>query len=558
MAFICILSLANSLPLTGAALKTPDMYRRSFLKNTALASLALTAAPSQYAATAASGRHSTLTGSIEEASISELQKQLKSGQLSSAALTAAYMERIAALDKTGPKLNAIIELNPDAMEIAAKMDKERMEGKTRGPLHGIPFLVKDNMDTADKMMTTAGSLALMGNVASRDAHVVKLLRDAGVVLLGKSNLTEWSNFRSYRAVSGWSSRGGQTRNACVLDRNPSGSSAGSAVAVAASLCAVAVGTETNGSIISPASHNGIVGIKPTVGLVSRSGIIPISSSQDTAGPLARTVADAAIMLSVMAGEDKVDESTLKKNGKLRIDYTQYLDENGLKGRRIGVEKAFLKGHEGVVALYKNAIDVMKKSGATIVEVELEKPVSDLQYSQYTIFLYEFKAGINKYLAGANSKMNSLEDLIAFNKTNEATVMPYFKQEVFEEAQKKGSTDSTEYKAIINRRKEVCDMIDNILNKNNIECVCGVTAGLPGVIDIVNGDYDTGFYFGSPAAAAGFPHITVPMGKVQELPVGLSFVGSAYTESKLISLAFGYETASKKREAPRFLTTLIPS
>jgi amidase len=450
----------------------------------------------------------------------------------------------------------VIELNPDALNIADSLDNERKSGKVRGPLHGIPVLIKDNINTADKMMTTAGALALEGNKASKDAFIIKHLREAGAVLLGKTNLSEWANFRSSRSTSGWSSRGGQTKNPVMLDRNPCGSSSGSGAAVAANLCAVAIGTETDGSVIAPSSFCGIVGIKPTVGLLSRSGIIPISKTQDTAGPMARTVKDAAILLGILTGVDSDDPVTNESNGKAQKDYTQFLDANGLKGKKIGVEKSFMEGHEGVVGLYKQAIDVLKNQGATIVEVELLKATKDAGSGEFTVLQYEFKDGVNKYLSAANARVKTLADVIAFNKQNEAKAMPYFKQETLESCNAKGDLNNKEYLDALKKSTSTRKIIDDIMDKNKLDAIAGTSIGLPCCIDLINGDYDTGFYFCPPAARAGYPHITVPMGTVHDLPVGLSFIAGAYREDEIIKLGYAFEQATKKRTPPKFIKTSV--
>ena len=489
---------------------------------------------------------------LNEMTIDELQQKMQSGGYTSRTITELYLKRIDAIDKKGYALNAVIELNPDALGIADEMDKERKAGKIRSQLHGIPVLVKDNIDTADKMMTTAGSLALDGHKAVKDAFIINQLRAAGAVLLGKTNLSEWANFRSSRSSSGWSSRGGQTKNPCVLDRNPCGSSSGSGVAVAANLCTVAVGTETDGSIIAPASYNGIVGIKPTVGLLSRSGIIPISKTQDTAGPMARTVKDAAILLGLLAGIDEADSITMESRDKAKKDYTQFLDSNGLQGKRIGIEKSFLQGHEGVVSLYKQAIELLKSNGATIVEVELLKQTNKLGDAEFAVLQYEFKDGLNGYLTTANAGVKSLTDVIAFNKNNETKAMPYFKQETLESSEAKSGLDSKEYvealKSTLGSRK----IIDDMMREQKLDAIAGTSIGPANCTDLVNGDYATGFYFCPPAAMAGYPHITVPMGTVHELPVGLSFIAGAYKEGELLTIVYAYEQASKKRIVPKFL------
>lgn len=493
---------------------------------------------------------------LNEITIDELQKKMQSGEHTSRSITQLYLDRIDAIDKKGPAINAVIELNNDALTIADNMDKERKSGKVRGPLHGIPVLIKDNINTGDNMMTTAGALALVGNKAAKDAFIIKQLRESGAVLLGKTNLSEWANFRSTRSTSGWSSRGLQTKNPNVLDRNPCGSSSGSGAAVAANLCAVAIGTETDGSVIAPSSFCGIVGIKPTVGLLSRSGIIPISKTQDTAGPMARTVRDAAILLGALTGVDAEDTVTSNSNGKVQKDYTQFLDVNGLKGKKIGIEKSFLKGHEGVVGLFKQAIDVLKQQGATIIEIELLKETGKLGADELTVLKYEFKDGVNKYLSTANAKVKTLADVIAFNKQNDAKAMPWFKQEILESCEGKKGLDTKEYTDALAKTKATAKLIDDMLKQNQLDVICGTSIGYPPLIDLVNGDYDTGFYFCPPAAMAGYPHITVPMGRIHELPLGLSFFSTAYDEPGILKVAYAYEQATKKRIAPKFKNSLM--
>lgn len=538
------------------------MNRRNFLKNSSLTTIGITSLAA--ACNDASGINQKEKSSsqnfnddfeLNEITVVELQQKMKDGVYTSRKITELYLSRIDAIDKNGFKINAVIELNPDALSIADAMDAERKNGKLRGPLHGIPVLIKDNINTGDKMMTTAGALALDGNIAKEDAFIIKQLRSAGAVLLGKTNLSEWANFRSTRSTSGWSSRGGQTKNPCVLNRNPCGSSSGSGAAVAANLCAVAIGTETDGSVIAPSSFCGIVGIKPTVGLLSRNGIIPISATQDTAGPMARTVRDAAILLGALAGVDDNDAVTKQSTGKAENDYTKHLDAIALKGKRIGVEKMFMQGHEGVVALYKDAIDVLKKQGAEIVETDIMKMIEDAGAVEYTLMLYEFKDGVNKYLSTANAKVKTLADVIAYNKTNEEKAMPWFKQEILEAANEKGDLKSKEYLDIIAKTTGCRKIIDDVMLQNKLDAICGTSIGPANCTDLVNGDYDVKFYFCSPAAMAGYPHITVPMGKVHELPVGFSFISGAYKEGEIISLAYAYEQASKKREKPKFIESV---
>lgn len=537
-----------------------NMNRRNFLRNSSLAGLTVTSLTAASCNTTAHKEKEVIKitpalspdeFALNEVTIDELQQKMKAGTYTSRSITEQYLKRIEAIDKNGPKLNAVIEVNADALTIAAALDKERKEGKLRGPLHGIPVLIKDNINTGDKMMTTAGSLALEGNKASKDAFIIHQLREAGAVILGKTNLSEWANFRSSRSTSGWSSRGGQTKNPCILDRNPSGSSSGSGAAVAANLCVVAIGTETDGSVVAPSSFCGIVGIKPTVGLLSRSGIIPISKTQDTAGPMARTVRDAAILLSVLTGVDEEDAVTAESKEKIQKDYTQFLKADGLKGKRIGIEKSFLKGHEGVVALYLQAIDILKNQGATIVEIELLKATKDASAAEFTVLQYEFKDGLNRYLTNANGKVKSLADVIAFNNQNAAKAMPYFKQETLESSEAKGALDSKEYTDALKKTTNSRKIIDDMMKAHHLDAICGTSIGLACCIDLINGDYDTGFYFCPPAAMAGYPHITVPMGTVHDLPLGLSFVGGAYMEPQLLSVAYAFEQASKKRVAPKF-------
>lgn len=538
------------------------MNRRKFFKSSAVAGISLPAIVASSCnttevknATPAPADKVSDDFELNETTIDALQQKMQQGVYTSKSITEMYLQRIASIDREGPALHAVIEINPEALAIAEAMDQERKAGKIRGPLHGIPVLIKDNIDTGDQMMTTAGSLAMEGNKAGKDAFIVAQLRAAGAVLLGKTNLSEWANFRSTRSSSGWSSRGGQTKNPCVLDRNPCGSSSGSGAAVAANLCAVAVGTETDGSVIAPASFCGVVGIKPTVGLCSRSGIIPISKTQDTAGPMTRTVRDAAILLGVLTGADPNDPVTQESTGKTHPDYTVFLNADALKGKTIGVEKRALKGHEGVVDLYKAAIETLKQQGATIVEVELLNQYKDLGDAEFDVMLYEFKDGLNRYLSAANAKVKSLADVIAFNKNNADKAMPYFKQELLEMSEAKGDISSKEYTEALKKSQSSRKIIDDMMGKLKLDAICGVSIGLPHPTDLVNGDANTGFYFCPPAAMAGYPHITVPMGKVHELPAGLSFIAGAYREPELLSMAYAYEQASKHREAPKFLKTL---
>ncbi|MDN3583959.1 amidase [Mucilaginibacter flavus] len=542
------------------------MHRRNFLKTGSLAGLTIsTLVATSCSAPSADGKKtdSTATDSkddlfeLSEATITGLQEKMKSKQYTSRLLTELYLKRIDEIDKNGPKLNSVIELNKDALNMADAMDKEREKGKIRGPLHGIPVLIKDNINTGDNMHTTAGASALGDNFAKQDAFIVHKLREAGAVLLGKTNLSEWANFRSNHSTSAWSSRGGQTKCPYILDRNPSGSSAGSGSAVAANLCTIAIGTETDGSIVSPSSVNGLVGIKPTVGLWSRSGIIPISKTQDTAGPMARTVKDAAIFLGALAGVDPQDSFTLAGKDKAETDYAKFLDANGLQGKRLGIEKSALVGSPAMEALLQDAIKVLKAKGATIVEIELYKQLKDIGKNEFTVLVYEFKDGVNQYLSNANSKMKTLADVIAFNKQNEAKAMPFFKQETLEYAQTKGDLNSKEYlDAVKQTNAGTRQVIDKILTDNKLDAIIGPTNGPAVCIDLVNGDYDNGFGFSGPAAMAGYPHITVPMGLAHGLPIGLSFFSTAWQEGEIIKLGYAYEQASKKRIKPLFKVDLF--
>lgn len=537
------------------------MNRRNFLKNSSLAGISVTALSvigcnNSEENKAKPGGTASASDNFElnEVTVNELQKRMQSGQTTSHAITQAYLDRINAIDKNGPKLNSVIELNPDALSIADALDKERKNGKVRSPLHGIPVLIKDNIDTADKMQTTAGALALEGNIAKQDSFVAKKLREAGAVILGKTNLSEWANFRSSRSVSGWSSRGGQTRNAYVLDRSPCGSSSGSAVAVSANLCAVAVGTETDGSINCPASINGIVGIKPTVGLVSRAGIIPISKTQDTAGPFGRTVRDAVLLLNALVGADPNDAVTSESVGNAKPDYLPFLDANGLKGKRIGVEKTFLKHHESIDALLQEALQQLKNAGATIVEVEFMHAYNKLGTAEFEVMKYEFKDGVNKYLATSNAKVKNLQDVINFNKQNEARAMPYFKQETLDSSQLLGGLDSREYLAAVEKTTGIRKFLADLMKKDNLNALCGPATGASWCVDFVNGDFFSGYGAYGPAAMAGYPSITVPMGNIKELPIGLSFISTAYDEPGLIAIGYAYEQVSKKRTKPSFIPT----
>lgn len=494
---------------------------------------------------------------LNEVTIDDLQQKMKSGIYSSVQITQLYIDRINAIDKSGPKLNSVIELNPDAIAIATELDAERKNGKVRSALHGIPVLIKDNIDTGDKMQTTAGALALEGNIAKNDAFIIRKLREAGAVLLGKTNLSEWANFRSANSCSGWSSRGGQTKCPYILDHNPCGSSSGSGVAVSANLCVVAIGTETDGSITCPASVNGIVGIKPTVGLLSRSGIIPISSTQDTAGPLARTVKDAALFLSALTAVDSSDAVTETSIGKSQPDYSKFLEAGALSGKRIGIDRKKKSINQHLNALLEEAIALLIKQGAIIVDIEYLSKISELGNYELIIMQHEFKAGVNSYLSRANHKIKSLKDVIEFNKNNEERAMPYFKQEQLEKSETKGGLDTKEYKEALAKGRDVSrKIIDAVIDENKLDAIAGITMGPACSIDTIYGDRWGDDFLTQPAAMAGYPHISVPCGLAYALPVGISFFAGAYTEPQLIGIAYAYEQASKKRIAPAFKKSFL--
>ena len=487
---------------------------------------------------------------LEEATVDGLQAGLVAGRWTSAELVRKYQARIRDLDQAGPKLNAVIELNPEALAVAKALDAERRAGKVRGPLHGIPVLIKDNIDTADPMKTTAGSLALVdAPTPKEDAFVVKQLRAAGAVILGKTNLSEWANLRSTRSSSGWSGRGGQTRNPYALDRSPSGSSSGSGAATAASLCAVAVGTETDGSVVSPANACGLVGLKPTVGLVSRSGIIPISHTQDTAGPMARTVRDAALLLGAMVGADSRDPATAGAHGAR--DYTRFLDAGGLKGARLGVVKNQLGVHAHVDAVIQPALEALKAQGATLVEVELKSAAYD--DAELEVLLYEFKADLNAYLAGRGGAVKDLAALMAFNEARQAEELPFFGQELLKQAEAKGPLTEPTYLKALGTCAQARRDITGLLEKHQLQALVAPTGGPAWLIDHLNGD-SSSLSFSSPAAVAGCPHITVPAGFAFGMPVGLSFVGGPWQEGPLLKLAYAFEQATHARRAPRFAET----
>jgi amidase len=479
-----------------------------------------------------------------------LLKQLSEGQLSARALTGYYLERIATLDQAGPKLNSVIEINPEALTLADSCDAAVKAGAPLGALHGLPILIKDNIATDDQMQTTAGSLALVGKKPGYDAFVVKKLREAGAIILGKTNLSEWANFRSTRSSSGWSSRGGQTKNPYALERSPCGSSSGSGAAVAAQLCAIAVGTETDGSVVCPSSINGTVGSKPTLGLVSRSGIIPIAHSQDTAGPMARTVQDAALLLSVMCGNDPDDPSTANAPA---TNFLSHCRPDALQGARLGVVRNYFGYHEGADAIIEQALRQLQDLGATLVDPAPLPTKGRWQQSELTVLQYEFKHDLNAYLATLNdSTIRTIEDIIVFNRQHAQEVMPFFQQEHLLEAQAKGPLTDSDYQDALanNHRLTRQEGIDALLAAHRLDALIAPTNGPAWVIDPLCGDRYLGS-FSSPAAVAGYPHITVPAGYHYGLPVGLSFVGTALDDAKLIGYAYAFEAATQVRQEPTF-------
>ena len=490
-----------------------------------------------------------------EPSILEIQQGLAAGRFDVPAVERHYEGRINSIDRAGPRLNSVIELNPQAAKIAADLQSSPDHAP---PLFGIPILIKDNIDTADALQTTGGSLALVGSKPSRDAFIVSRLRNAGALILGKTNLSEWANFRSSRSSSGWSGRGGQTHNPYALNRNPCGSSSGSGAAIAADLAVVAVGTETDGSIVCPSSANGLVGIKPTVGLVSRSGIIPISASQDTAGPMARSVTDAATLLTVLAGYDPDDAATAPMQSRPQLDYRQFLNRDSLKGARIGVMRQNAGFHDEVDALFEHAVEVLRAQGAIIVDPANIPTQGKFDADEQTVLLYEFKDGLNRYLARRGATPGTLAELIAYNTTEKDREMPIFGQELFVSAQAKGSLDSQEYLEAHERAKRLAgtDGIDAALQKDHLDALIAPTMGPAWITDWVTGDHFLGGATSTAAAVAGYPHITVPMGLVHGLPVGLSLVATAWSEPKLIGYAFAFEQATHARQPPHF-TPVIP-
>jgi len=494
---------------------------------------------------------------LDEITIDDVQKAFQSGQYSSHSLTEKYLARIREIDKAGPMVNAVIELNPDALQIADALDVERRAKGPRGPLHGIPVLIKDNIDTSDRMSTTAGSLALVGSHPPKDAYVAAQLRKAGAVILGKSNLSEWANIRSSHSTSGWSGRGGLTRNPYALDRNPCGSSSGTGAAVSANLCVAGVGTETDGSVVCPSSSNGLAGLKPTVGLVSRSGIVPISHSQDTAGPMARTVRDVAILLGAMAGADAEDAATADSRDKLSPDYTKFLDPAGLKGARLGVVRKYFGFNDAVDQLMDTLLGEMKRAGAEIVDPADVPTIGKFDDSELMVFYYELKADLAAYFARrGSSSVKSLKDVIEFNELNRSREMPYFGQDIFLKSEQKGPLTSKEYldALALNHRLSRAEGIDFVMDKFKLDALVAPTAGPAWITDLINGDHAAG-NSSTAAAVAGYPNINVTAGYLWGLPVGISFFGRAWTEPTLLKIAYSFEQLTKARQKPRFLATI---
>ena len=538
--------------------------RRKLLRNGLIGGVAAAAAPALHPLIISAHDNSAPPSpapvpsfELEEITITELQDGMKSGKHTARSITEKYLARIQAVDKHGPVVNSVIEINPDALAIADALDKERKQKGPRGPLHGIPVLIKDNIDTADKMKTTAGSLALVGSKPPKDSVVAQKLREAGAVIIGKTNLSEWANIRSRRSTSGWSGRGGLTRNPYALDRNACGSSSGSGAGVSANFCAAAIGTETDGSIVCPSSANGIVGIKPTVGLVSRSGIIPISHTQDGAGPMCRTARDAALVLGALTGVDAEDSATGESQGKAYTDYTQFLKADGLGGARIGVVRKTFGFNERVDKIMESALDAMKKEGAILVDpVEIET-AGKWGETEMTVFMYELKADLNAYLArlGPSAPVKTLKDIIEFNDRNHEKEMPYFGQDFFLKAEAKGPLTEQEYLDALAKNRQLArkEGIDATMDKHNLDALVGPTGGPAWLTDLVDGDHFGGGSSGA-AAVAGYPNITVPAGYIFGMPVGISFFGRAWSEPVLLRVAYAFEQSTRVRKPPRFLPT----
>lgn len=534
-----------------------ELSRRKFLGSAAAVGIAAVAPMRRVHSESSGAPVDVAPFELDEISLRELQKGMNSGKFSARSATQKYLDRIAAIDQSGPGINSVIEVNPDALSIAGSLDGERKSKGIRGPLHGIPALIKDNIGTHDRMMTTAGSLALSGFTPTKDSGVARHLRAAGVVILGKTNLSEWANFRSDHSSSGWSGRGGQTHNPYAIDRNPCGSSSGSGAAASANLAAVTIGTETDGSIVCPSSANGVVGIKPTVGLVSRAGIIPISHSQDTAGPICRTVADAAALLGVVAGADSDDPATKVPGRKAYPDYTKFLDGTGLRGARIGVVRKLFFLDEKLDPVMKNALEAIKSEGATLIDPVKIESLGKFDGSENVVLQYEFKADMHSYLSQfPNAPVHSLKDIIEFNEQHHDEELLYFGQETMIASEKRGPLTDKAYldalaKDHLLARKEG---IDAVMDKYNLDALVAPTGGPAWVTDLVNGDHDTGGS-SSLAAVAGYPNINVPAGFIFGLPVGISFFGRAWSEPVLIKIAYAFEQATKIRKPPQFLSTV---
>ncbi len=538
--------------------------RRRFMKGTLTAATATAMYPALGAArTISSAQRQPEAGvkpfELDEITIPELQDGMKSGRFTAQALAEKYLERIDSLDKRGPAVNAVIEINPDALSIARDLDRERKTKGPRGLLHGVPVLIKDNIDTADRMMTTAGSLALVGSKPQKDSFIVQRLRAAGAVILGKTNLSEWANSRSSHSTSGWSGRGGLTRNPYALDRNPCGSSSGTGAGISANFAAAGIGTETDGSIVCPSSANGLAGIKPTVGLLSRSGIIPIAHSQDTPGPMCRTLRDAAILLGALTGVDPEDEATAASAGKSQTDYVQFCDPNGLKGARIGVVRKYFGFNDAVDALMEQSLDALKKQGAILVDPANIETLGKFDEGEGTVLTYELKADLNAYLAklGPSAPVRTLADIIDFNERNRQKEMPYFAQDLFLKAQAKGTLAEKEYLDALAKNHQLSrtDGIDAIMEKHHLDALVAPTGGPAWITDLVTGDHFSGGSSNA-AAVAGYPNINVTAGFISDLPVGVSFFGQPWSEPTLIKIAYSFEQATKARRSPRFLSRVV--
>jgi amidase len=539
----------------------PPNSRRNFLRAGLVTTVASAAYPALGAARVVDQQSPDVIPrefELDELTIDDLQQAMQSGKYSSRSLTERYLARIQDIDKGGPRINSVIEVNPEALEIAEGLDRERKDKGARGPLHGIPILIKDNIDTADRMNTTAGSLALLGSTPPKDAFVAAQLRKAGAVILGKTNLSEWANIRSSHSTSGWSGRGGLTRNPYALDRNPCGSSSGTGAAVAANLCAAGVGTETDGSVVCPSSANGLAGMKPTLGLISRSGIVPISHSQDTSGPMARTVRDVAILLGAMAGADADDKATAASAGKIEPDYTKFLDPNGLKGARIGVVRKYFGFNDAVDQLMNNLVDEMKRAGAEITDPADIPTIGKFDDSELLVLLYELKADLASYFArlGDTAPLKSLKDVIEFNEKNRNKEMPYFGQDLFLKSEEKAPLTSKEYLDALasNRKLTRADGIDFVMDKFKLDALVAPTGGPAWLTDLINGDHASGGSSNA-AAVAGYPNINVTGGYLYGLPVGISFFGRAWSEPALLKIAYAFEQLTKARQKPMFLPTI---